>query len=103
MPLVAVEIKELSNTKIPCAIQVASLTLHSEPMYSIHRSHDVATLSIPWRTDGHADGSVEPTWNFLGPKLPIAGTLVIVEDMPDGSFRVVGATEDFYEVKMALD
>ena len=100
MSLTVVEIKELSKTKFAESVQVAELTLHEEPMLLLHREVEVATLSVPWGDGQGGENESGGVWKFLGPKLPIAGTLVVVEDLPDGSMRFIGATEDLYEVRI---
>ncbi len=94
------EIRKLGRTKFPESIQVASLSIKEEPMLiGVNHLAQVAELAVPWGVK--EDGGVnEHVWKFLGPKVPIAGTLVIVEDLPDGSMKFVGSTEEFYEVSM---
>jgi hypothetical protein len=50
-----------------------------------------ASVTIPW-----SHGS----WKFIGKEKPLAGTLVIVEDTPEGPL-VVGTTTAFYDLSLA--
>ena len=78
--LTTVEVKDLSRTRFFENDTPLSLSIDES---------DKAELDVNWKQN---------TWKFSGNSSPIPGTLLIVEDLPDGTSKVVGLSETFFKV-----